>query len=131
MKLCKDCKHFVPNTADWGTERYSMKYAICGLTSKVTGMDGDLCSDRRAMRFFDSCGTSGKLWEAKARTTAARTGERTMDTNWVFVTPEQAKRGGLIGKGDLREMSDCIYRRDENGNWWELQVPPLPVTLPD
>ncbi len=63
-KLCKDCKNFYPDTLCWSGKDYQAKYAICALTSKVTGLDGKRCIDRRN-GFFDSCGSRGKQWEAK------------------------------------------------------------------
>ena len=63
-KLCSDCKHFVPNTLEWQTNVYAIKYAICGLTSTVTPVVGELCLNRRS-RFFDRCGKSAKQWEPK------------------------------------------------------------------
>ena len=65
MKLCKDCKHFVPETEDWGDPVHQRKYAICALTSRVTGFDGVSCSLRREWTLFAKCGPSGKQWEAK------------------------------------------------------------------
>lgn len=63
-KLCRDCKHFVPDTVNWSTEDRQQKYAICGLTSRVTGFDGVLCMYRREWSLFGKCGPSGKQWEA-------------------------------------------------------------------
>ena len=63
-KLCIDCKHFVPNTEGWGTQSFAEGYATCGLTSVVTGKDGELCRNRR-IRFFDQCGKGAKQWEPK------------------------------------------------------------------
>ena len=65
MKLCKDCKHFVPNLQDWNSQQYADRYATCGLTSKVTGFDGDMCSTRREWSLFEKCGPDGKQWEPK------------------------------------------------------------------
>ena len=68
MKLCKDCKHFVPNTQDWEAAQHQIKYAICGLTSRVTGFDGNDCRIEQEPRLFlmNHCGPDGKKWEAKA-----------------------------------------------------------------
>ena len=63
--LCKDCKHFVPETESWQSPELARKYAICALTSKVTGFDGQRCSDRREWSLFGKCGPNGKQWEAK------------------------------------------------------------------
>lgn len=46
--------------------------------------------------------------------------------HWDYVSQEEARKAGLVGPGDLREKNDCIYKRDEHGDWWELQIPPLP-----
>lgn len=66
MKLCKDCKHFVPDTVEWSSEAFQMRYARCALTAVVTAGDGKKCRSRRSpLALFSSCGRSGKQWEAK------------------------------------------------------------------
>ena len=65
VKLCKDCKHFTPNTEELSLPFLHHKYAVCALTSKVTGFDGPRCSERRKWSFFGKCGPNGKQWEAK------------------------------------------------------------------
>ena len=45
---------------------------------------------------------------------------------WVWVPLQTAKRIGLTGPGDIRFSNGCVYRRDDEGEWFELQVPDLP-----
>lgn len=66
MKLCINCKHFTPDTLNWDIKDLQIKYAVCALTSKVTGFDGEECRSRRnVVRWFvPYCGPQGKQWEA-------------------------------------------------------------------
>ena len=68
-KLCKDCKHFTPDTVTWHTPQLQQRYAICALTSRVTGIDGTQCSVRRSYRFRgilgDDCSWHGYQWEPR------------------------------------------------------------------
>ncbi len=60
----------------------------------------------------------------------AQTGARTDRTNpWSYVPADIARRIGLTGAGDTRMHNDCVYRRDEHGDWWELEVPKLPAKV--
>jgi len=63
MKLCMDCKHFVPDTEQWPIERIANKYAICGRTSRVTGKDGQQCMTERD--YFWHCGKNARHFEAR------------------------------------------------------------------
>lgn len=67
MKVCKDCKHFIPDTINWGAKEQQEYYATCALTALVTGLDGERCLVRRRefKLFFAYCGRDGKQWEAK------------------------------------------------------------------
>lgn len=64
MKLCKDCKHFVPNDWEWGNESMQSKYAICWKTSKVDGRDGTNCYQERGHWLF-GCGPTARNFEPK------------------------------------------------------------------
>lgn len=63
VKLCKDCKYFVPNE-EWADEVLKARYSTCGKTSLVDGKDGEQCSIMRR-GFFSTCGRSGRWWEPK------------------------------------------------------------------
>lgn len=52
---------------------------------------------------------------------------------WTKVSNEIANRIGLNAGSSreiLREMRGCLYKRDEEGVWWEMEIPQLPVTNP-
>ena len=71
VKLCKDCKHFVPNTRVWEAEKYRVMYAVCDKTiSNVDGWPTIDCRDHRGAtwlgaRIFNRCGAEGRWFEPK------------------------------------------------------------------
>ena len=77
MKLCKDCKHYMADTAWWGGNvAMATKYAYCERTrpneiDPVNGARVDIeprrCSDERVAGWLERfrCGKSGRYWEAK------------------------------------------------------------------
>lgn len=64
MKLCNDCKHFVPNDWEWTADVHKSKYAVCFLTSRVDGKDGIDCRIERK-RWIFGCGPTARNFEPK------------------------------------------------------------------
>lgn len=70
MKLCKNCKHFLPNTTAWGSPKYQEEFATCKRTGVVTDLAGRHCSTERLPLWPVSvllrmCGREARFWEAK------------------------------------------------------------------
>jgi hypothetical protein len=67
MKLCKDCKHYVPTRLFWIFEL--KEYARCtqGYVDYVHGAQAKhYCSvSRKYSNLADCCGPDAKWWEAK------------------------------------------------------------------
>jgi len=67
LKLCKDCKHCIPNTF-WFGSFTSYEEATCAVVvdrrDMVAGRDTqELCKYARMM--YDKCGDTAKFFEAK------------------------------------------------------------------
>ena len=66
MKLCKDCKHFQPDTKSWSSDELQIRYGLClkGKINPVTGWPTTECFAMRSLPFF-YCGTKAKWFEPK------------------------------------------------------------------
>lgn len=67
MKLCKDCRWFSSESA--APPYYEYIYAKCAHPSTVSKVDGSprlYCNERRATRFFGTCGPKGRQWEKRS-----------------------------------------------------------------
>lgn len=63
IKLCEDCKYFMPNTADWKMEIHQRRYAECARTALVARELGNRCDYERSAIF--GCGKKARYFEAR------------------------------------------------------------------
>lgn len=71
MKLCKDCKHWTPDTRSYGSKPKQEAHALCAAEhSPVDGWPEYPCHVQRRYgwlesRFNHSCGREGRWFEPK------------------------------------------------------------------